>query len=294
MDSNWLKDFLAVLDEGSFSRAAERRAITQPAFSRRIRALEEWVGASLFDRTTHTIRLTPAGKRFKPVAFDLNQRIMAAREDALSAAIHASRCLRFASTHALSLTFFPLWLRSIEESGFLDATVQLTADSMIRCEQLMLDGKVHFLICHHHPAADWKLSTGAFRSVILGADVIIPVAAPAAVAKGMSDTRKHLAYAPESGLGRILASAGVASVLELCPEPAFSSHLASALVTMAREGRGIAWSPRSLVEADLADGRLVRTGKTSDEVKVEIRLFRPIARLPVTAESFWQRLSCRK
>src|SRR5471030_856419 len=58
MDSNWLKDFLAVLDEGSFSRAAERRAITQPAFSRRIRALEEWVGASLFDRTTHRIRLT--------------------------------------------------------------------------------------------------------------------------------------------------------------------------------------------------------------------------------------------
>src|SRR5262245_1955571 len=68
MDTILLEDFLAVLEEGSFSRAADRRAVSQPAFSRRIGALEEWMGTPLFDRNTHTVRLTPAGERFRPAA----------------------------------------------------------------------------------------------------------------------------------------------------------------------------------------------------------------------------------
>ncbi len=64
MDTSWLQDFLTLADCGNFSRAAERRNMTQPAFSRRIRMLEEWVGAALFDRSTHQATLTPAGACF--------------------------------------------------------------------------------------------------------------------------------------------------------------------------------------------------------------------------------------
>ncbi len=45
MDLNWLEDYLALAETLSFSRGAARRHVTQPAFSRRIRALEDWVGA---------------------------------------------------------------------------------------------------------------------------------------------------------------------------------------------------------------------------------------------------------
>ncbi|MBL9048416.1 MAG: LysR family transcriptional regulator, partial [Tabrizicola sp.] len=45
MDLNWLEDFLALAESRSFSRAAEVRGVTQSAFSRRIRALEDWLGA---------------------------------------------------------------------------------------------------------------------------------------------------------------------------------------------------------------------------------------------------------
>ncbi len=72
--------------------------------------------------------------------------------------------------------------------------------------------------------------------------------------------------------------------------PVFSSHLASALVTMAREGRGVVWAPRSLVDADLASGRLARVGGPDEEVTIEIRIFRPKARQPRPAESFWHRV----
>ena len=52
MNLIWLEDFLALASTGNFSRAEERH-MTQPAFSRRIRALEEWLGVVLIDRTTH-------------------------------------------------------------------------------------------------------------------------------------------------------------------------------------------------------------------------------------------------
>jgi DNA-binding transcriptional LysR family regulator len=55
MEFIWLEDFLALVDSGSFSRTAELRHVTQPAFSRRIRALERWVGVNLFERNRHPV-----------------------------------------------------------------------------------------------------------------------------------------------------------------------------------------------------------------------------------------------
>ena len=58
MDLTWLEDFVALAEVRNFSRAAERRHVTQPAFSRRIRSLEDWVGVPLFERTPTGVRLT--------------------------------------------------------------------------------------------------------------------------------------------------------------------------------------------------------------------------------------------
>jgi LysR family transcriptional regulator, hypochlorite-specific transcription factor HypT len=79
MDTTWFEDFLAVLEEGGFTRAAERRAVSQPAFSRRIKALEDWVGANRFDRTTHSVSLTAAGERLRPAAEEILRRLQIAR-----------------------------------------------------------------------------------------------------------------------------------------------------------------------------------------------------------------------
>ena len=59
MRLEWLEDILAIADTGSFSGAAERRLLTQSAFSRRIRQIEDYVGVELFDRAHKPIRLKP-------------------------------------------------------------------------------------------------------------------------------------------------------------------------------------------------------------------------------------------
>ncbi len=68
MDFDQLETFLEVARHTSFSRAAEKRFRTQPAISAQIRALEEEVGARLFDRSGGRVALTAAGKVFQRYA----------------------------------------------------------------------------------------------------------------------------------------------------------------------------------------------------------------------------------
>jgi DNA-binding transcriptional LysR family regulator len=290
MDTVWLLDFLALAREGGFSKAAQQRAISQPAFSRRIKSLEEWLGTPLVDRRSHSIVLTPAGERLRPFAEEILRQLEAARTDALSAAQAATERLVFASTHALSLTFFPTLLRGLEAVEPLLTSVQMIADSMMRCEQLMIEGRCQFLLCHHHPAAYNRLMPNRFLSAHLGTDLMVPVASPSIASAQLMETGPYLAYTAESGMGRILGASWEQTGRLPPLEPVFSSHLATILVTMAREGRGLAWSPLSLVCDDIAAGRLVQVGQADDTVAIEIRLFRPRARQPQVAERFWQRV----
>ena len=71
IDLKQLKYFLAVAEEKSFSRAAERLHISQPPLSQQIMKLESELGVRLFARTTRTFELTVAGKALMSEASDL-------------------------------------------------------------------------------------------------------------------------------------------------------------------------------------------------------------------------------
>ena len=291
MNLIWLDDFLALAATGNFSRAAEDRHSSQPAFSRRIRALEEWLGADLFDRSSQPAQLTETGEWFMGVAQELIARVARVPGDAKKVAEAGSVTLRIASTHALSFTFLPRWLRGLESTTAL-GPVQLMSDVLQRCETLMLQSKVQFVLSHAHPKAQGALDAEPYRSARIGEDMLIAVSAPDEVggalhALGVASV-PVLAYTQESGLGRILRAV-IGKRLESVPvQVVFTAHLASVLRTMALDGRGIAWLPRTLVEDDIALGRLVPAAARDDwNVPLEIRLYRDGAELGKAAEAFW-------
>ena len=102
LDLAYLLDFKALVETGSFSRAASIRNVTQPAFSRRIRALEDWTGTPLFHRGSTPVTLTQAGQAIAP-AFETGLRaLMQGQADARAAAARA----RSASKGAASARAF--------------------------------------------------------------------------------------------------------------------------------------------------------------------------------------------
>ena len=295
MELMWLEDFLALARGESFSRAAETRGVTQPAFSRRIRALETWLGVVLVDRDTHRISLTAAGSRFVEVADATLRTLEHGRREVREIAGASQSSLRITATHALSLTFFPGWVRSIEILSAQEVSIQLTADNMAAAEQTMLQGRAQFLLCHHHPAAATVLDQRNFACITLGTDRLVPVSTkapggggPLHALPGEEQTPVPcLEYGPESGMGRIVAAARAAGGPVAHLAPVFRSHAVLVLAAMAREGKGVAWLPESLVEEDIAAGRLVPAGDETWSVPMEIRLYRPRARQSPAAESFW-------
>ena len=74
MELRTLASFVAVVDAGSLSAAADVVRITQPALSRQVRQLERDLGIALFRRGHRRLELTSAGREFLPVARDLIQR----------------------------------------------------------------------------------------------------------------------------------------------------------------------------------------------------------------------------
>jgi LysR family transcriptional regulator, hypochlorite-specific transcription factor HypT len=287
MDLNWLEDFVALAEARNFSRAAERRHVTQPAFSRRIRSLEDAIGVPLFERTPTGVRLTAAGEQFDRGAADLLRRLATLVSEAREAGGRETATLRIAATHALSFTFFPLWIRAVEGRGAV-APVRLISDSMAACEEMMLRGETQFLLCHHHAAAPGPLDGRVFRRIDVGEDRLTPFAAPDGDGRPrwtLDGPAPFLAYDEPSGLGRIWASQGFADSLPAL-DRVFSARLAATLMTMACEGRGIAWLPESLAERDVALGRLVPCGGPGTAIPLTIAVYRPAARQSPSAEAF--------
>lgn len=111
MDSNALKAFVTIIDQGSFSEAAETLHLTQPAISKRLAALENQLGTPLVDRTHRKAAPTDAGARLLPHARRILDEIHNARIALTSESGEVEGELRIIASHHIGLHHLPRWLR---------------------------------------------------------------------------------------------------------------------------------------------------------------------------------------
>jgi DNA-binding transcriptional LysR family regulator len=294
LNLSWLEDFLALAANGNFSRAADERHMTQPAFSRRIKALETWVGAELFDRRNQPATLTDTGQWFSGIATDMLAKAAKIPGEARAFNEANANTLRIASTHALSFTFMPSWLRGLE-SQMAIGQVQLISDVLQRCETMLLESQVQFLLTHTHVEAVNALDAQGYPSIVVGEDLLLPVSAPkkngtplhAMTPRTTKNPTKVLSYSVASGIGRIVTQTQASIAPPWPTETVFTAHLASVLRTMALDGRGMAWLPQSLIQEDLAQGSLVDAAPQTGGIKMAIKLYRDKTALGKAGENFW-------
>ncbi|SHK47101.1 DNA-binding transcriptional regulator, LysR family [Marinobacter antarcticus] len=111
MDSNALKAFLTIIDQGSFSEAAEQLHLTQPAISKRLAALENQLGTTLIDRSHRQIRVTDSGARLLPYARKILDEIHNARIALSPDSGLIEGELQIIASHHIGLHHLPNWLR---------------------------------------------------------------------------------------------------------------------------------------------------------------------------------------
>lgn len=292
MDIKWLEDFLSLAQTRNFSRSADDRCVTQSALSRRIRALEAWVGADLVDRSTYPLVLTPAGKMFNASASEAMRLLNDARA-MLRADENSGQVLRVSAGHALALNFFPAWLASVQASQGPLPTRILPAnvhDSVLS----LVEGNCDLLLCYHHAALPIELDPQRFEYRLLGEETVLPVSVPKRTGSPLfslpgskAQPLPYLSYTPTSYFGRVVehiqARLGLAASLQTC----YESDMAELLKTMALAGQGMAWLPESSIRRELAEGTLVRAGGEQWTLQLEIRLFRAIGHHHPVLDELW-------
>lgn len=173
----WLEDFLSLVASRSFSRAAERRNVTQPAFSRRIRSLEIWLGCDLFDRTSYPVALTAEGQAFLETAEETVRQLYKIKADLQGRASSQLPQASFALTalHTLTTTFLPRWLTALRERiGPVGSRV--LPENLSLCLQALAEGGYDFFLTFHHASVALPLDPQRFPFETVAQDSLVAVA----------------------------------------------------------------------------------------------------------------------
>ena len=306
METKWLEDFLSLAETHSFSRSAELRHVTQPAFSRRIQSLEAWLGADLIDRTAYPTRLTAAGDIFYEQALEMLGQINTTRALLRSKRPTAQTTVDLAVPHTLSLTYVPKWLTTLD-AEFGQINTRLRALNVHDAVMTLVEGDCDLLLCYHHPRQPVQLDPTRYDMLVLGAEALRPYArcdragAPEYVLPGTTKTPlPFLSYTTNAYLGRMVELLLADSKRPLHLQKCYETDMAEGLKMMALEGRGVAFLPASSVTREVKQKRLARADGAQDawQVAMEIRLYReqPTAQRPgkPLVARLWQHLAQRQ
>jgi LysR family transcriptional regulator, hypochlorite-specific transcription factor HypT len=291
MRLEWLEDVLAVAETGSFQEAADRRRLTQSAFSRRIQHIEDQIGVALFDRSRKPVQLlrTTVDQRdqIARLAADLRQLVTDLRRGERL----ALNRIAIASQHALTTSLTPRIVRGIH-ARTEGTHVRLRSANLDECFSLLLSRQVDIAIVYRLPGEDHPISQSFVETVAIGTDRLVPVAQTAAM-----DTLERalemgelpcISYPPEVFMGRVIDRMILPQLTASTrPIPKAETALTLAALELAAVGVGIAWVPMSLARPRIADGTLTDLSDRLPSCALEVTSVRLFGNPWPLADAIW-------
>ncbi len=294
VDHKWLEDFIALARERSFSKAAQSRHVTQPQFSRRIRALELWLGADVVNRATVPLGLTDAGEQLLPVA----RNTVAALADVqgrIQSTQRGSDWVVLATGRTLSRTWVPVWVQRLRRVMGAQIKLRLITGSINEALTALEQGHADFMLSYSHPRLQLSIDPQLYDSVTVAHEELVAVSAPRAPGVALHTlpgTAIHsvpvLRYAPSLALHLILQDALAREQRTLYLHDVMESDFAESLHEQALNGQGVAWLPRALVGADLQSGRLVLADPGGAPARFDVQLYHPRQSRNTLAQAVWK------
>jgi len=281
VETKWLEDFVSLAETRSFSRSAQLRHVTQPAFSRRIQALEAWTGIDLVDRSSYPTRLTPAGETFHAQALEILNALQATRNMMRSHQVAGQDMIEFAVPHTLAFTFFPHWLMDLRQT-FGAVKTRLTALNVHDAVLRLTEGGCDLLIAYHHASQPLQISPERYEMLKLTTETLAPYAKagpdgrPLFRLPGAPGARvPFLSYASGAYMAQLVDVIVRQAAQPLHLESIYETDMAEGLKAMALEGHGLAFLPVSSVRKELKSRGLVAADPGGGlELTMEVRIYR--------------------
>jgi DNA-binding transcriptional LysR family regulator len=247
-----MRVFVAVAEEESFAAAARRLALSPPAVTRAITALEERIGAGLLHRTTRIVRVTEAGARYLADC----KRILAELDEAEAAAAGAHAEPRGLLTVTASTMFGRMYVAPVL-LDFLGRHPRVSARTVFidRIVDILEEGiDVAVRISHLPDSSLTAVRVGAVRRVLC--------ASPAYLAeRGVPETPADLAHHDAIAFGPVApraewSLAAGAQAVTVSPPTRLFANTAEVAIAAAVAGRGITRVLSYMIEPDVRAGRL--------------------------------------
>ncbi len=260
MRLEWIEDILAVLDTGSFANAATVRNLTQSAFTRRIRTIEENIGAPLFDRSKKPVELLHHVRTQEPSMRSLVMSLRELRSEFTGAGGAAVFRVSLACQHSLAMTISPALIKKIVENK--DVSVRVSSANRDACMMMLLSGTVDFAIIFGTTADEIPGENPAFTEATLQSETLLPVAnmefLESTRQRWRTDGIPIISYPSDVFLGQQMRNS-VYPVLH----STFQTHsvvetaLTLAAAQYAVAGLGVAWIPASVAEEYFESKKLI-------------------------------------
>ncbi len=292
MRLEWLEDILAVAETGSFQAAAERRLLSQPAFSRRLRAIETALGTELFDRSARPARLRPhvvdQVERMREAAAVLR----GVGEGLRGGARSARRRLVIASQHAITTARAP---DLIHQLAGLDLDVRLRSANRDECVTRLLTREADFALVYDVGETAPIAGREFLEAAAVGLDRLVPVFAAdgaadlnAAFASGALPV---VAYPEDVFLGIVQRKALFPEMARVCRiRTKLETALTPAALKCALAAIGVAWVPESLSADSVKNGALANLAGVLPSLDMKVLLMR-VAAPEAAPDEAWAILS---
>lgn len=283
VESKWLEDFLVLAKVKNFSQAAELRNVTQPAFSRRIRLLEDTVGAELVDRKSKPIELTPSGKLFRITARTLVNQIEAGISQISDLSQLGGNVVQIAAAHSLATSLIPKIQRAFNEGDY-KPILSVEAIDVDEATKELREGACDILLAFD----DEILRLPPYQSQLIAKTELLPVSACDEMGKPIYDfifqeAVPWLTYSSTSYMGRQVEIIREQVALT----PIFSSSMTDMLKILVLNKQGIAWLPAYSIQEELAQKKVAIIGDQSLRLPIEYYAYRYQARLHPAGEKVW-------
>ncbi|MDG1581816.1 LysR family transcriptional regulator [Pseudomonas sp. GOM6] len=247
MDLANLNAFIAIAEVGSFSEAAERLHLTQPAVSKRIAGLEQQLKVRLFDRLGREVSLTEAGRALLPRAYQILNVLDDTRRALTNLSGEISGRLTLATSHHIGLHRLPPLLRAFTRAHPQVALDIQFLDSEVAYEEV-LHGRAELAVITLAPEAREPV-----RAVPVWDDPLDFVAAPEhplarMPAISLADVAQHPAVFPGDNTFTHHIVRRLFEAQELTPNIGMSTNYLETIKMMV--SIGLAWSvlPRTMLD----------------------------------------------